>query len=103
MSPNPPLRDDNGSRVLGTSSRRMAKTRDEREDDDPQHTREHVSSKSVVVGQMTASERRLWEERATSFYEHSDPGEQERKDAAREKRQETARGEENGRDKSSPL
>jgi hypothetical protein len=68
----------------------MATTRNElgndKREERPQQMREQVSSGSLVVGQLTASERRLWEERATSFYEHSDPGERRRKDAARSRK-----------------
>ena len=56
----------------------------------PERTRETSASRDLVVGQITASERRLWEERAASFDEHSDPGEQDRREAARQERQQKA-------------
>ena len=52
-----------------------------------ERTRETSASKDLVVGELTASERRLWEERAASFDEHSDSGEWDRREAARENRQ----------------
>ena len=61
------------------------------------HGREQISV-GVPVGQITASERRLWEERSADFYEHSAPEERTRKEAARQRRQENATREQNQRD-----
>jgi len=63
----------------------MAKTSNKLLDDERQgrseHTRENIAS-GDPVGEPTASQRRLWEERAASFREHADPGERERREAA---------------------
>jgi hypothetical protein len=84
----------------------MAKTRSEREDDERQerleHMREQVSSGDLVVRQMTASERRLWEERSAAFDDHATPEERTRRDAARKKRQNQATREQKRRDASPP-
>ena len=68
----------------------MARTRNEREDDDRQERleemREQVSSGDLVVRQMTAAERKHWEERSAAFDDHATPEERTRRDAARKKR-----------------
>ena len=50
-----------------------------------EHARERVASEDRVVDELTASERRLWVERAASFDEHSDAGERKRREASRQK------------------
>jgi glycine/D-amino acid oxidase-like deaminating enzyme len=80
----------------------MAKSGNEREEDKRQerlqHMREQIASGDLVVRQMTSSERRLWEERAAAFDEHSTPEERIRRDAAWQRRQERATREHNRRD-----
>ena len=66
------------------------------------HMREQISSGDLVVRQMTAAERRLWEERSVAFDEHSTPEERTRRDAARRKRQDLATRKQKRRDASSP-
>jgi hypothetical protein len=82
----------------------MAKTRNEREDDERQERleqmREQVSTGDLVVRQMTASERRHWEERSAAFDDHATPEERSRRDAARQKRQNQATREQKRRDAS---
>ena len=84
----------------------MAKTRNEREDDERQERvedmREQVSSGDLVVRQMTASERRQWEERSADFDRHATPEERTRRDAARKKRQDRVTREQKRRDASPP-
>jgi hypothetical protein len=84
----------------------MAKTRNEREDDERQerleHMREQVSSGDLVVRQMTASERRHWEERSAAFEGHATPEERTRRDAARKKKRDQATREQKRRDASPP-
>ena len=63
--------------------------------------REKISAGSLV-GELTASQLRVWEERAVSFDEHSDPGERSRREAARQKRVGKAKPEQTGRDPSPP-
>ena len=77
----------------------------ERQDDNREerlrHGREQIST-GDLVGQITASERRHWEQRSADFYEHSAPEERTRKEAARQRRQENATLEQNPRDASLP-
>ena len=77
----------------------------ERQDDNREerlrHGREQISA-GDLVGQVTASERRIWDERSADFYEHSAPEERTRKEAARQRRQENATREQNQRDASPP-
>lgn len=67
-----------------------------------QHGREQISVGDLVVGDLTASERRIWDERAASFDEHSDPAERSRREAARQKRMGKANAEEPVPDASPP-
>ena len=60
------------------------------------------SRRDLVVGELTASQRRIWEERAASFDEHSDPGERSRREAARQKRVAKATPEQTEQDPSPP-
>jgi hypothetical protein len=80
----------------------MAKTRNEREDDERQerleHMREQISSGELVVRQMTASERRHWEKRSAAFDAHATPEERTRRDAARRRTQNQATREQKRRD-----
>ena len=84
-------------------SRNMGKTYGERKDEQRQermeHMRKQVASGDLVVRQMTATERRLWDERAASFDKHSDPGERERREAARQRRRDRATRAQEGRDR----
>jgi hypothetical protein len=72
----------------------MAKTRHERDEEARaerlEHFRDQVSSGDLVVRQMTASERRRWDERSAAFDRHSTPAERTRRDAARKKRNRSA-------------
>ena len=61
----------------------MAKSSNERLGDERQGRPEKIPAGDLVVGELTASQRRIWEERAASFREHADPGERERREAAR--------------------
>ena len=66
----------------------MAKTKKNEHINDGQGRLDNAEKSSgETVGQMTASDRRLWAERAASFDEHSDPGERSRREAARKKSQ----------------
>ena len=56
--------------------------------------REQISAGDLVVGELTASQRRIWDDRAASFDEHSDPGERSRREAARQERMGKANAEE---------
>lgn len=80
----------------------MGKTHSEREEDKRQERlrkmHEQISSGALVVRQMTATERRLWDERAASFDKHSDPGERDRREAARQRRRDKAAREQQRRD-----
>ena len=82
------------------------KSRDEREHDERQgrleDMRDQISSGDLVVRQMTASERRHWEERSASFDIHATPEERTRRDAARRKRQDRTTREQKRRDASPP-
>jgi hypothetical protein len=84
----------------------MARTRNEREDDEREerleHMREQISSGELVVRQMTASERRHWEERSAAFQDHATPDERTRREAARQKRHDQAKREQKRRDASPP-
>ena len=84
----------------------MAKTRNEREHDERQgrleDMRDQISSGDLVVRQMTASERRQWEERSADFDDHATPEERTRRDAARQKRQDRVTREQKRRDASPP-
>jgi hypothetical protein len=68
----------------------MAKTRHERDEDAREerleHIRDQISSGDLVVRQMTASERRHWDERSAAFDRQATPEERTRRDAARKKR-----------------
>jgi hypothetical protein len=80
----------------------MGKTHGEREEDKRQERLQkmhaQISSGALVVRQMTATERRLWDERAASFDKHSDPGERDRREAARQRRRDKAAREQQRRD-----
>ena len=82
----------------------MAKTSSERQDHERQgrleHMHEQISSGDLVVRQMTASERRHWEERSAAFEDQATPEERTRRDAARRRRQERATREQKRRDAS---
>ena len=84
----------------------MARTRNEREDDERQerleHMREQISSGELVVRKMTASERRHWEEHSDAFDDHATPEERTRRDAARQKRHNQTKREQKRRDASPP-
>jgi hypothetical protein len=84
----------------------MARTRNEREDDERQerleHMREQISSGELVVRKITASERRRWEERSEAFDNHATPEERTRRDAARQKRHNQTKREQKRRDASPP-
>jgi hypothetical protein len=84
----------------------MARTRNEREDDDRQerleHMREQVSSGELVVRQMTESERRHWEERSAAFDAQATPEELTRRDTARQRKHDQAKREQKRRDSSPP-
>lgn len=84
----------------------MARTRNEREDDERQerldHMREQVSSGELVVRQMTPSERRRWNERSDTFDDHATPEERTRRDAAWQKKQEQAKRQQRRREASPP-
>jgi len=65
--------------------------------------REQISAGDLVVGELTASQRRIWDERAASFREHADPGERERREAPRPTRLRATREQTGpGRDASPP-
>ena len=68
----------------------MAKKRHERDEDAREerleHIRDQISLGDLVVRQMTASERRHWDERSAAFDRHATPEERTRRDAARKKR-----------------
>jgi len=53
----------------------------------PEHVHKEISPGDAGEGELTAAQRRIWEERAASFDEHADPGERERREAARQKSQ----------------
>lgn len=78
----------------------------ERQDDKREkrirYMHEQISSGDLVVRQMTASERSLWEERSAAFDEHSTSEERTRRDAARRKRQGLATRKRKRRDASPP-
>ena len=80
----------------------MGKTYHERMDDKRQERlqkmQEQMASGALVVRQMTTTERRLWDERAASFDKHSDPGERDRREAARQRRRDKATREQARRD-----
>ena len=80
----------------------MGKTYHERMDDKRQERlqkmQEQMASGALVVRQMTTTERRLWDERAASFAKHSDPGERDRREAARQRRRDKATREQARRD-----
>jgi hypothetical protein len=84
----------------------MAKTRNEREDDQRQerleHMREQVSSGELVVRQMTPSERERWKKHSAAADDQATPEERSRRDAAWQKRQEQAKRQQNRRDASPP-
>jgi hypothetical protein len=68
----------------------MAKTTHERQEDAREerlaHIRDQISSGELVVRQMTASERRRWDERSAASDLQATPEERTRRDAARKKR-----------------
>ena len=80
----------------------MARTRNEREDDERaerlEHIREQVSAGELVVRQMTPSERRHWKERSDAFDDQATPGERASRDAAWQKRQEREKRQQKRRD-----
>ena len=83
----------------------MAKSSNKPLDDERQgrpDMREKSSAGDLVEGELTASQRRIWEERAASFDEHSDPGERSRREAARQKRVGKATPERTEQDPSPP-
>ena len=84
----------------------MAKTRNEREDDEREerleHMREQISSGELVVRQMTKSERRQWQERSIAFDDQATLEERSRLDAARQQRHERVERERKRRDASPP-
>jgi hypothetical protein len=84
----------------------MARTRNEREDDERQerleHMREQISSGELVVRKMTASERRQWNERSDAFDDHATPEERARRAAARQKRDQQAKRQQKRHDASPP-
>jgi hypothetical protein len=73
----------------------MARTRTEREDDERQerleHMRQQVSSGELVVRQMTASERKRWDEHSAAVDGCATPEERTRRATARDKRHERAK------------
>ena len=76
---------------VATITRAMAKTRHERDEDAGEgrleHIREQISSGDLGVRQMTASERRHWDERSATLPDRqATPDERTRRDAARKKR-----------------
>jgi hypothetical protein len=72
----------------------MGKTHGERQEvkrqERLQKMQEQIASGGLVVRPMTATERRMWDERAASFEKHSDPGERDRREAARQRRRDKA-------------
>jgi hypothetical protein len=84
----------------------MARTRDEREDDEREkrleHMRVQVSSGELVMRQMTASERRQWKERSDSFEFHATPQERAARRAARQKMYEQAKRQQKRREAPPP-
>jgi hypothetical protein len=84
----------------------MAKTRNEREDDQREerleHMREQVAAGELVVRQMTPSERERWKKHSAAADDQATPEERSRRDAAWQKKQEQARRQQNRRDASPP-
>ena len=84
----------------------MARTRNEREDDERQerleHMREQVSSGELVVRQMTADERKRWQDHSEAFDDQATPEERSRRDAARHSKDERAKRQQKHRDASTP-
>ena len=72
--------------------------KEEKREERLQHMHKQIASGDLVVRQMTATERRLWDERAASFNEHSDSGERARREAARQRRRDNATREQTRRD-----
>jgi hypothetical protein len=68
----------------------MAKTSRERQEDAREkrleHMREQILSGDLVVRQMTASERKRWEDRSAASDRHATRQERARRDAVRKKR-----------------
>ena len=84
----------------------MARTRNEREDDERaerlEHMREQVSAGELVVRQMTPSERKHWKERSDAFDEHATSEERASRGTAWQKRQEREKRQQKRRDASPP-
>lgn len=68
----------------------MAKTRNEREEDEREgrleHIRNQVSSGELVVRKMTESERARWDDHSAAVDRQATPEERTRRDAARKKK-----------------